>query len=192
MKYVISGTNRPGSRTLEVAKLIQRLYAAAGETVEIIDLVKVGLESVSGAEYSDNQPPAMREAIGKINVADGLIIVCPEYNGSMPGALKYFIDHWKYPESYEFRPITLVGLGGRFGGLRPIEHLQQVFGYRNAYIYPERVFITDVWHVLKDGDIVDPRLLALLESQVKGFRAFTQALSAAGLDANARQKATGL
>jgi NAD(P)H-dependent FMN reductase len=25
-----------------------------------------------------------------------LIFVVPEYNGSMPGILKYFIDHWKF------------------------------------------------------------------------------------------------
>lgn len=190
MKYIISGTNRPGSRTLQVSKLIQRLYKEEGETVEIIDLTQVGLEQVRGAAaYGDEVPPVMQAEIDKINSADGLIVVCPEYNGSMPGALKYFIDHWKYPDSYEFRPISLVGLGGRFGALRPIEHLQGVFGYRNAFIYPERVFITDIFNAMKDGELTDQRLLGLLKSQVKGFRAFTEALSKAGLDANARLRA---
>lgn len=188
MKYIISGTNRLGSRTLTLSRYIQKLYKEEGEDVELIDLTKVGLERLGAeAEYGDKMPPVMREAVAKINQADGLIVVCPEYNGSMPGALKYFIDHWKYPESYEFRPVALVGLGARFGGLRPVEHLQGVFGFRNAFIYPERVFVTEVYKVLDPaGHLTDPKIEALLRSQTRGFQAFTRALSIAGLDANAR------
>jgi chromate reductase, NAD(P)H dehydrogenase (quinone) len=188
MKYIISGTNRLGSRTLVLSRFIQKLYKDEGEDVEVIDLTKVGLEHIGAeVEYGDKMPPVMREVVAKINQADGLIVVCPEYNGSMPGALKYFIDHWKYPESYEFRPIALVGLGARFGGLRPVEHLQGVFGFRNAFIYPERVFVTEVYKVLDTaGHLTDPKIEALLRSQTRGFQAFTRALAVAGLDANAR------
>lgn len=187
VKYIISGTNRPGSRTLQIAKVIQGLYQELGEEIEMIDLTHVGLEQVGGAAaYGDAVPADMRAAIEKVNHADGLVVVCPEYNGSMPGALKYFIDHWKYPDSYEFRPVAFVGLGGRFGALRSVEHLQGVFGYRNAFIYPERVFISDVANVLKDGQLVEPRLLTQLRSQARGFQAFTAALVKAGLDANSR------
>lgn len=190
MKYIISGTNRPGSRTLEVSKIVQQLYSEIGETVELIDLTQVGLEHLSAtAEYGDKVPAPMQQWIDKINAAEGLHIITPEYNGSMPGALKYFIDHWKYPDSYEFRPVALVGLGGRFGALRPVEHLQGVFGYRNAFIYPERVFISNIWSILKEGQLTDPAIMTLLRSQVSGFNAFTRALSVAGLDANARLKA---
>lgn len=187
MKYIISGTNRPGSNTLQVSKFIQSLFKEEGESVEIIDLAEVGLEHLgAAAAYGDAVPAPMKTWIEKINRADGLIVVVPEYNGSMPGALKYFIDHWSYPTSFEFRPIALVGLGGRFGALRPVEHLQGVFGYRNAFIYPERIFLTDVFKILKDGEITDPRMLGLMKSQVKGFRAFAKALSTAGIDANSR------
>lgn len=188
MKYIISGTNRPGSKTLQLAGYVKRLYEAEGESVEIIDLSHVGLEQLAAqASYGDSVPEKMRTAISKINAADGLIVICPEYNGSMPGALKYFIDHWTYPDSYEFRPISLIGLGGKFGALRPVEHLQGVFGYRNAFIYPERVFVTEVHKAVDaSGSVVDARLDELLKIQVKGFRAFTKALSDAGLDANSR------
>jgi chromate reductase len=190
MKYVISGTNRPGSRTLTIAKLVQKLFAEAGEQVCLMDLADVGLEDLgAAAAYGDAVPAKMKAEIDKINAADGLIVVSPEYNGSMPGALKYFIDHWTYPDSYEFRPIALVGLGGRFGALRTIEHLQGVFGFRNAFIYPERVFITDVFKALDgEGLIIDQKLLDLMKTQVRGFQAFTKALSVAGIDANARLK----
>lgn len=184
MKLIISGTNRPNSKTAEVSKLLQSMFADQGEQVEILDLAKVGLHEVSGAHYYENQPLAMQDAIKKVNAAEGLMVVVPEYNGSMPGALKYFIDHWKYPDSFEYRPISLVGLGGRFGALRAVEHLQGVFGYRNAFIFPERVFITDVGKNLVNGQIQNPLVSDLLKRQVKNFSRFVSALQWAKLDAN--------
>lgn len=189
MKYIISGTNRPGSRTLIVAQIIQSIWKNLGETVEIIDLCDIGLEDVTGHQYgSDTLPKRLHEVIERINSADGLIFVCPEYNGSVPGALKYFIDFWKYPDTFESRPVAFVGLGGRFGGLRPVEHLQGVFGYRNAFMYPVRVFLTDIWTNLKEGQITDARQLALMEVQAAGFQKFVRALKSEKLDANSLEK----
>lgn len=184
MKYIISGTNRPNSKTAEVCRVLQTLYKEQGEQVEIIDLAKCGLTEVDGAHYSENQPVSMQEAIKKVTASDGIIVVVPEYNGSMPGALKYFIDHWKYPDTFEFRPICLVGLGGRFGALRAVEHLQGVFGYRNGFIYPERVFLTDIGKTLVNGEIQNEFVLNLLRIQTRNFSKFVAALQGAKLDAN--------
>ncbi len=185
MKYVISGTNRPKSRSREVANLIQEIYADNGESVEIIDLAELGLHELDGSQYGGaSLPLKLASALEKINQSEGLIIVVPEYNGSMPGALKYFIDHWKYPDSFEHRPVCLVGLGGLFGGLRPVEHLQGVLGYRNAFIFPIRVFLINVWTILKAGKLSEPVALGLLKDQVLGFQKFVFALGQVGLDAN--------
>jgi chromate reductase len=188
MKYIISGTNRPGSRTLQVSKIVQTMYREEGEDVGLIDLQDMDYAEATG-KYGDSVPPKMRAAIDLINEADGLIVVCPEYNGSYPGALKYFIDHWKYPDTFEYRPICLVGLGGKFGGLRPVEHLQGVFGFRNSFIFPERVFLFEIWSTLKNGVLLDSTALGLLRAQVKGFQAFTRGLSAEKLDANSKRLA---
>lgn len=185
MKYIISGTNRRGSRTRQISGIVQKLFAARGENIEIIDLADLEFGELHAHDYgSATLPSKVRDAIDKVNKAEGLIVVCPEYNGSMPGALKLFIDYWKYPESFEARPIALIGLGGRFGGMRPVEHLQGVFGFRNAYIFPIRIFLTDIYNVLKEGEIADKRLLQLLETQVDGFTRFVRALQSEQLDAN--------
>lgn len=183
MKYVISGTNRPGSKTLMVAKHIQKIYADAGEQIEVIDLQELGLNDIIG-HYGDTAPDPMKAAIKKINSSDGLIVVVPEYNGSYPGAFKYFIDHWSYPNSFEFRPVCFVGLGWTFGGLRPVEHLQGVFSYRNAFIYPERVFMMNAPKYVTEEAIGDAPVVALLKSQMTGFRKFCRALGDAKLTAN--------
>ncbi len=186
-KHVIAGTNRPGSRSLELSSLIQSLYLEQGEDVDVISLEKVGLEEMNGSHYgSDSMPSKIRDYVNRISESDGLIMVVPEYNGSMPGALKYFIDFWKYPGSFEYRPVCFVGLGGLFGGLRPVEHLQHVFNYRNSFVYPERVFIRNVWEVLREGKVEDEIILQLLKSQVSGFQKFCAALNDSNLHVNKR------
>jgi len=184
LKYIISGTNRPGARSLQISELIQKIYSENGEQVEIIDLAVLPYHELNGQQYGGGLHEKWAEAVGKVNQADALIFVVPEYNGSAPGALKYFIDHWKYPESFEHRPVCYVGLGGIFGGLRAVEHLQQVMGYRNAFQYPLRVFLMNIFKTLKDGKLEDAVALQLLKDQVAGFKKFVAGLQSQAIDAN--------
>ena len=181
MIYILSGTDRPGSRSFEVSKILQGLYKDLGQDTKIINLSELPLNSLSGEHYATEKPEAIAGAVDELLNAEGLVVVCPEYNGSMPGALKLFIDHWKYPDSFEHRPVAFVGLGGLFGGLRPVEHLQQVFGYRNAFIYPDRIFLMNVWNILKDGKISDETVMDLLKKQTQGFCRFIKALKSENL-----------
>ena len=105
-------------------------------------------------------------------------MVVPEYNGSMPGALKLFIDLLPYPDSFEERPVCYVGIAsGQFAGLRPVEHLQQVFGYRNAYNFPRRVFVPTVHQVASaENGVTDEGLKARLTDQAEKFLNFCRSL----------------
>ena len=176
MIHVLVGTNRPGSRSAEVARFIKPLYEKAGEEVKIMDLCDVGLNDLTNESYGGPKPDSINANVDELLETDGLVVIVPEYNGSMPGALKYFIDHWKYPDSFEHRPVAFIGLGGIFGGLRPVEHLQQVFGYRNAFVFPDRIFLQNVWNILKQGQIQDPLLTELLSKQAQDFCRFIKAL----------------
>lgn len=185
MKVIISGTDRIGSNTLKVSQIIQKIYKALGEEVMILDLAELKLiENMQRSRYGESTPETIQNALHSINKAGGLVVVCPEYNGSVPGILKWFIDHFKYPDNFEYRPVCFVGLGGVFGGLRPVEHLQQIFGYRNAFIYPERVFLMNIFKNIKDGKLSDAFSQELLEKQARGFQKFCLALKEHKLDAN--------
>jgi NAD(P)H-dependent FMN reductase len=96
----------------------------------------------------------------------------------MPGVLKYFIDMLKFPESFIHRPVCFVGLAaGMWGALRPVEQLQSIFGYRNAYLYPDRVFLPNIGDLLDDsGRLKDSELLERLNNQVTGFVEFVERL----------------
>ncbi len=176
MLHILVGTNREGSRSAEVAEFIKPFYEKEGMETRIMNIKDVGLGELDKESYGDEKPKALNDAVEELLKTDGLVVIVPEYNGSMPGALKYFIDHWRYPESFEHRPVAFIGLGGRFGGLRPVEHLQQVFGYRNSFIYPDRVFLHNVWGLIKDATIEDDLICKLLKSQAQGFCRFIKAL----------------
>ena len=187
MKLIICGTNRPDSRTRKIVDLVHSHYQELRDPAEIIDLRDVPLSYSAEQTYKGPYEPGLQAYIDKIDRATGLIIVCPEYNGSYPGALKFFIDHWSFPRSFESRPVALIGIGGRYGGMRPVDHLSQIFAYRNAYVYPQRVFLFNIWDQLK-AESLAPETLQLLQDQAKGFGEFVAALERAGLDANSRLK----
>ena len=184
MIQIISGTNRLNSNSLKVSRLVEKRLKKLGAECEIMSLCDFPVQEIT-EPYGKTLPLSLEALKEKINKSSGLYIVCPEYNGSMPGILKYFIDHWSYPQSFVSRPVAFIGLGGLFGGLRPVEHLQQVFSYRNAFIFPERVFLVNVWDILDDeGEISQKTTADLLDSQTKNFVRFIESLQSAGQHAN--------
>lgn len=188
MKHIIVGTNRPNSNTKKVALFIQKLYAQKGETVELIDLGDMEMPAIAdGASFFGSKPlpPKLHKAVDDVSKSEGLILVCPEYNGGAPGIVKLFIDHWKFPDSFVGRPICYVGLGaGIWGALHPIDHISQIMAYRNAYQFPVRVFMREVNKLMTGDEVTDPFTLNLLNQQVEEFPKFCRALKAEGLDAN--------
>ena len=177
MIVIISGTNRPGSNTRAVAAHIEAQYHSLGVKSHLLDLAELPEEIFSPTSYAD-KPVAFKKFTDPILAADGLVIVTPEYNGGVPGVLKYFIDMLPFPESFEHRPVCFVGLAaGIWGALRPVEQLQAIFGYRNAYIYPERVFMPGIGKLLDEaGHFSSSEMEKRLGKQAEGFVGFVESL----------------
>jgi len=177
MIEIISGTNRPGSNTLKTANLLLTMYRAEGREARVLDLQDMPAEIFHPSAYGE-KPARFAPLSDRVLNADGLHIVVPEYNGSFPGVMKYFIDMLKFPESFEHRKVAFTGVAaGMWGAFRSVEQLQMVFGYRNAYIMPERVWIPKI-HTLwnADGTLNDAAIDKHLRAQVKGFVKFVEAL----------------
>lgn len=182
MIVIISGTNRPDSNTRKVVRHIEEIYRELKVPVQVMDLAQLPPEIFLPASYREKPKSFLPFAEGVLK-SSGLVVVSPEYNGGMPGVLKYFIDMLKFPESFEQRPVCFVGLAaGMWGALRPIEQLQSIFGYRNAFIYPERVFMPQVGKLLGiDGKLTDAELLERLKVQAEGFVGFVEKLQKTSL-----------
>ena len=173
MIVIISGTNRPGSNTRKVAAHVEATYQSLGVKTHLLDLAGMPTGIFSPASYAA-KPADFSRFTDAILAADGLVVVTPEYNGGIPGVLKYFIDMLPFPESFEQRPVCFVGLAaGIWGALRPVEQLQAIFGYRNAYIFPERVFMPGINQLLDEtGRFTSADLGKRLKKQAEGFVGF--------------------
>lgn len=175
MISILAGTNRPGSNTLKVANHITQIYRDMGVSAHLVDLAHLPQEIFNPTSYGE-KPASFIPFGDAILKSKGLVIVTPEYNGGMPGVLKYFIDMLKFPESFEHRPVCFVGLAaGQWGAIRPVEHLQQIFGYRNAHLFPERVFIPGIGKELdENGKFLKPEIPERLLAQAKNFNEFVK------------------
>jgi chromate reductase, NAD(P)H dehydrogenase (quinone) len=179
MITLIVGTNRPGSKARVVAAHIEEIYRELQTPLKMLDLALLPQEIFHPNSYATKPASFLPFSEGVLQ-STGLIIVTPEYNGSMPGVLKYFIDMLKFPESFERRPVCFVGIAaGMWGALRPVEQLQQIFGYRNAFLFPERVFIPRINDQLDErGKLKDAELVERLRAQQRGFVNFVATLKA--------------
>ncbi|MEI6106036.1 MAG: NADPH-dependent FMN reductase [Opitutae bacterium] len=170
---LVSGTNRPGSNTRRITGELAALYIALGQPVEILDLAELPAELFLPAAY-ETKPPAFARFNDAILASDGVHIVTPEYNGGAPGVLKYFIDMLSHPEAVEGRAFAFTGLSaGVWGALRPIEQLAAMLSYRNAHLFPTRVFLPGVGKLLAaDGKLASEDAQKRLRAQAAGFVAF--------------------
>lgn len=177
MILIISGTNRPDSNTLKVARRVEGIYETLGVEFQILDLAELPSEIFSPTSYAE-KPESFKRFSDAVLASDGVVIVTPEYNGGIPGVLKYFIDMLPFPESFERRPVCFVGLAaGIWGALRPVEQLQAIFGYRNAFIFPERVFMPGIGKLLDaSGQFTNGDIPKRLNQQVAGFVEFVETL----------------
>jgi NAD(P)H-dependent FMN reductase len=136
----------------------------AGYESEVIDVRDYRIVATDKTEVS----PQAKKLSQKINKADGLIIVTPEYNHGYPGELKMMLD-MLYDE-YAKKPVGFCGVSaGGLGGARVVEQLRQVVaelhmvGIREALYFPAVQDIFDVSGDIKDKNLYQKRIAAFLE-----------------------------
>jgi len=176
---VVAGTFRGDSNTLKVAQIAMRELEAAGAEVELIDLQELPDEAFNPAVAYSQNLESFRPMQDKLTRAKGILFVTPEYNGSMPGMLKHFIDVAKYPDSFKDKPISFVGLAaGQWGGKVAVEQLTVILEFQEAHVYGKRTFLPRINGLLNEdkSDIKDETVKGFLVAQMKGFERFTRLL----------------
>ncbi len=118
---IIIGTVRRGRMTAHAARFIfGELSKYAGVATELIDIAELPLSTDDAGEATKD--PGFS---AKMNAADALVIVSPEYNHSIPGLLKHVLDSCL--KEYIHKAVGVVGVSaGPFGGARMIENLLPV------------------------------------------------------------------
>jgi chromate reductase len=171
----ICGSLRKGSFN---AALQRSLPELAPTGLSIDSLQGIGDMPLYNADIQEKAFPKpvtdMAEAIRK---ADGLIFCTPEYNYSIPGALKNAIDWLSRLEDQPFagKPVLLQSAsGGALGGARVQYHLRQVMVFVEALVFtrPE-VFVGTAQNKF-DADLrlIDQPTRDIVKQQLERFEKF--------------------
>lgn len=168
MITILSGTNRPNSRTSSVAKICEKYYQAQSLDVEFIDLSQIDPVYLSSHMFVAQENTQLSQIQdNKILPSDLLVIVSPEYNGSYPGVLKAFFDALsvrKYKETFKGRKVALLGVSsGRAGNLRGMEHMTGFLNYLNMLVMPNKLPISSIeQQLISDTELNDATMQSLI------------------------------
>jgi chromate reductase len=163
------------------AALARALPGLAPDGVTIQPLGSVGAFPLYNADIQAEGFPrpvlTMGEAIAK---ADGVIIVTPEYNYSVPGGLKNAIDWLSRLPAQPFagKPVAIQSASpGLLGGARAQYHLRQSLVFLDAAVMnkPEVMAGQIVSKVdAGTGELTDLPTRDVIATQLRAFAAFVR------------------
>jgi len=170
----IAGSLRQGSFNRATLRTAQEL-APAGLTIEPFDITPIPLYNEDVRQQGF--PPVVEELRAKIKQADGLLIVTPEYNYSIPGVLKNAIDWASRPPEQPFdgKPIGIMGASaGAMGTGRAQYHLRQCFVFLNGLVMnrPEVMIPAAQNKFDADGKLTDQQTRDFLAAHLAAFKAW--------------------
>ncbi len=175
---LISGTNRQNSNTRLFTETLYRLLKPHTEnTLRILDLGELEGVDIQNSMFNPaEQHPIVQNLQDKyILPASKFIFIIPEYNGSYPGILKYFIDACSvrnYSSNFQNKSAFLIGVStGRAGNLRGLDHLTSVLNYLQTHVHPVRLPVSKVTSIFdpEKFEFLDEELLGLLHQHLLPF-----------------------
>jgi NAD(P)H-dependent FMN reductase len=156
---VILGTVRQGRASENVARLMHAETAKrTGVDSELIDIRALSL-SVDDAGEAVKDPEFSR----RMERADALVIVTPEYNHGPPGLLKHVLDSCL--KEYIHKAVGIVGVSaGPWGGTRVVENLLPVLRELGLVTIFWSVNVTSAHKAFDaNGALVDPAYLKRID-----------------------------
>ncbi len=125
---IIVGSVRPGRVGLPIANWVkERAEANGGFEVDFVDLAELALPFMDEPNHPMLQKYTKPHTIAwaaRVEAADAVLLVTPEYNHSYSPALKNAIDFLN--REWWRKPVAFVSYGGVSGGTRGVVALDQV------------------------------------------------------------------
>lgn len=162
-----AGSTRIHSYNKKLAAAAAEGAEAAGAEVTLIDLRDYPLplfdEDLEAAGGMPENGLALRDLFLS---HDGLLIACPEYNGSLTAVLKNTID-WLSRRQSDEEPLVcfngkvallMAASPGGLGGLRALRHLQTVLMGIRVIVLPEQKAIPHAASVFDEDGIADAKI----------------------------------
>ena len=152
--------------------------APQGTVIETESIREIPL--YDGDVEDEGMPPAVQRLKDRIAEADGVLIVTPEYNNSIPGVLKNAIDWLSRPAAdvprvFHGRPVAIMGATPGPGGtaLSQAAWLPVVRSLGMRAWFEGAVLISHAGSVFdRDGRVADAATRQRIRTFVEGFAAF--------------------
>lgn len=162
------------------------LHAAAEVAPPGVDLA---IETIRGiplydgdVEAAEGVPARVAELKDAVAAADGLMLVTPEYNNSIPGVFKNAIDWMSRPPAdigrvFRGKPVAILGASpGGFGTTLAQNAWLPVLRTLGMRLWSEgRLLVSRAQTVFdENGGITDQKVREQLAAYVQAFAAFTE------------------
>lgn len=158
--------------------------APAGMTVSALPSIADIPLYDTDIQQEEGFPQSVEALAAQIREADGVVIVTPEYNYSVPGGLKNAID-WlsRLPaQPLAGKPVLIqTSSMGAIGGARCQYHLRQILVFLDAMVMNKPEFMGGVIQNKVDpqtGKVVDQSTLDHLSGQLTAFGEYIQRVKA--------------
>jgi len=177
----ICGSLRQGSLNAAVQRALPELAPA---DLRVTTLSGIGDMPLYNADLqAQGFPKPVTEMAEAIRRADGVIFCSPEYNYSVPGALKNAID-WlsRVPDQpFANKPVLIQSASqGVFGGARMQYHLRQILVFVDALVFnkPE-VTVGQAQNKVDEAlKLADPATRDFIGQQLAAFAKFIRRVAA--------------
>lgn len=168
----IAGSLRPDSYSHQALKLAAERVKTLGAAVEILDLRQMQLPFCHGGEDYPDYPDVqkLRQSVAE---ADGLLLVTPEYHGSVSGVLKNALDLMTFEHLAGKVAATISVLGGQANS-NALNELRLILRWVHAWVIPEQIAIGQAGKVFdSEGKILDEKLAQRLDRLAESLVANT-------------------
>jgi chromate reductase len=185
---LISGSLRKESYNTRLIRFVGEQVKDAGVEIDEISLLDLDLPLMNEDLEKNGHPANVLELKQRMIAADGLLVGCPEYNGSITPALKNAIDWASRPREGEptlacFRGKVaglLAASPGRLGGIRGLRHVRTILSGIGTLVVPTEFGLSGAGDAFDEtGHLKDEgaakMAVAVGESVVKIARAFKKA-----------------
>jgi chromate reductase len=132
-------------------------------------------------EAAHGVPDSVARLKDVIAAADGLLLVTPEYNNSVPGVAKNAIDWLSRPPNdigrvFRGKPVAIAGASpGRFGTILSQDAWLSVFRTLGANVWSGRLLVAGAGTVIDaNGEITDAAIRENIAKFVGGFVAYVR------------------
>jgi chromate reductase len=175
------GSLATGSINRTLSKALIKLAPAELEFTEI----PIGGLPLYSPDYDADYPPEARAFKEAIDSSDGVLFVSPEYNRSIPGALKNAIDWGSRPwgqNSFARKPTGIIGASpGGIGTAVMQSSMRSVLSFLDApqLNAPEAYITFKPDDFADDGQVRDESTASFLRHYMDEYCAFVQRVLAA-------------